>query len=168
MATRGVWKRGWTEATARGTMPSSAQANISRETPSSIAGRSFASATAAPATIATGHAAGRRAPSSAAARGVVPQRLVPHRRPGDRVVHGAGEQDVEDRHDPDRRSRWRAAASGRVARLAARLGDGVEPDEAGEEQRRGGGDRPRPRRRGGGPASGAAALPGPEDESRPR
>ncbi len=67
MATRGVWNRGCTEATTRGTMPSSAQANIRRETPSSIAGRSFTSATAAPATTATRSAAGSRAPRRAAA-----------------------------------------------------------------------------------------------------
>ena len=47
MATCGVRKTGCTEAIARGKIPSAAQANIRRETASSIAGRSFASATAA-------------------------------------------------------------------------------------------------------------------------
>ena len=47
MATCGVRNTGCTAATARGKMPSSAQANIRRDTASSIAGRSLASATAA-------------------------------------------------------------------------------------------------------------------------
>src|SRR5206468_4076136 len=46
MATCGVRKMGCTEAMARGKIPSPAHANSSRETASSIAGRSLASATA--------------------------------------------------------------------------------------------------------------------------
>jgi hypothetical protein len=55
IATCGVCRVACTLATARGKMPSSAHANMSRDTASSIAGRSFVSAIAAPATISTVH-----------------------------------------------------------------------------------------------------------------
>ena len=53
MATCGVRSRGCTRDTACGKMPSSAHANISRDTPSSIAGRSLMRATAALDTMTT-------------------------------------------------------------------------------------------------------------------
>ena len=62
-ATWGVCHRGWTAATPRGKTPSSAQANMRRDTARSIAGRSFASATAAPATMSTVQPGERRYPS---------------------------------------------------------------------------------------------------------
>ena len=60
IATCGVRKRGCTAAIARGKIPSSAHANIRRDTASSIAGRSLINATAAPETITTVHAGGSR------------------------------------------------------------------------------------------------------------
>ncbi len=53
MAVSGVRLTGCTRATAAGKIPSSAHANIRRDVPSSMAGRSFISATAAPETITT-------------------------------------------------------------------------------------------------------------------
>ncbi len=60
----GVCQRGWTRATAAGKMPSSAHANMRRDTESSIAGRSFKSAIAAPATMTTVQTGSSRPPSS--------------------------------------------------------------------------------------------------------
>ena len=59
-ATCGVRRFGCTAATPRGKIPSRPHANMSRETASSIAGRSLMSAMAAPATIATVQPAGSR------------------------------------------------------------------------------------------------------------
>ena len=55
IATLGVRQCAWMAATPLGKTPSSAQANISRDTASSMPGRSLMSETAAPATIASVH-----------------------------------------------------------------------------------------------------------------
>ena len=94
--------------------------------------------------------------------GVVPQRLVANHRPRDRVVHGAGEQRVEDGHDADRQADREGERPGGIARLAARLGDGVEPDEAGEQERGRSGHGAGPGNRGRRPARGTTLRP--EDE----
>ena len=60
----GVRRTGWTIAIRLGKIPSSAHANMSRETPRSIAGRSLVSAIAAPATISTVHPGERSSPRS--------------------------------------------------------------------------------------------------------
>ena len=56
----GVWCLGWTRAIGLGKIPSSDQANMSRETDKSMAGKSLVRATAAPATMATVRPEGSR------------------------------------------------------------------------------------------------------------
>ena len=137
MATCGVRKRVCTAATPAGKMPSSAHANISRDTAEHHR-RQVLDERDRRARDDHDRPERRQHEPEQARRGhVAALRLDGHVLPRHRVIHGGREQEVEERHHAHRDEDGERQVAGRTLRFAAGLRDRVEADERGEQQHRG-------------------------------